>query len=317
MITETQDSPFISVIIPAYNRELFLSEAIESILRQTYKNFEFIIADDGSIDGTAILIRKYSQQDSRIRPVFLPHKGLPPTLNIAVSLSKGPVIAFMDSDDIATPDRLEVLLRWMQAKKLDVCGSHVEVFGTATDPLGGKDGIVRLPESHGVIIREFLFQIPLWQGTLMLKKSLASQHPFDETMDCADEWPYRIAPQCVTGNVPRVLLHVRRHGNNITTTLRARHQLEATRSRFKYFYRLFPRTPLPDYIAFARLADCEPMTNLWELERAGQWLTQFASYPDDQLKKRMGQRWEAVCKRSNNLGDEVKSILDRYKSKIE
>lgn len=146
MISETPDSPLISVIIPVYNRHLFLIDSIESILRQTNNNFEFIIADDGSTDKTASLISKYARQDSRIRPVFLSHNGLPRTLNIAVSLAEAPIMAFMDSDDIAAPDRLEVQLKWMQAKKLDICGCHVESFGNVTDPLGGQDGIVSLPE---------------------------------------------------------------------------------------------------------------------------------------------------------------------------
>ena len=307
----------ISVIMPVYNRESLFIESVESILAQTYKNFELIIADDGSTDGTAALMGQYARQDSRIRPVFLRHNGQPHALNRAVSLAQGPLIAFMDSDDIAAPIRLEEQLRWMQANNLDICGSQVEVFGTATDPLGGRDGIVWLPESHDAIIRELPFRVCLWKGALMLKASVVRQHSFNETMDCIDcEWPYRIALHCVTGNVPRVLLNVRRHGTNITTTWRAPHRLAATRSRFQYFYRLFPGTPLSDYMAFVRLADGVSLTSLRELERAGQWLVQFASPPDDQLKERMGKRWQAACRRSMSLGDKVKDIFRLYQMNI-
>lgn len=317
MKTTKDASPLVSVILPVYNREMFLAEAIESILRQTYDRFEVIIADDGSTDNTAAIIRRYGRRDNRIRPFFLSHNGLPRTLNTAASFSEGPITAFMDSDDIAAPDRLEIQMQWMQGKKLDLCGSEVDVFGTAQDPLGGKDGIVRLPESHGAIIRELLFQIPLWRSALMLKTSVIRENPFDENFGCTDcEWPYRVALRCITGNVPRVLLNVRRHGGNITTLLRSPHRIVATKSRFNYFYQLFPRTPLPDYIAFARLADGDPMTSLWELERAGQWLVQFAAFPDDPLKERMRHRWAATCRRSIGLGDGVERLFKEYREKI-
>lgn len=310
-------SYLVSVIIPVYNRGLFLAEAIESILHQTYNAFELIIADDGSTDDTAAIIRHYGGMDNRIRPFFFSHNGLPRTLNTAVSFAEGPITAFMDSDDIAAPDRLEKQMQWMQEKNLDLCGSAVDVFGTAQDLLGGKDGIVRLPESHDAVCWELLFQIPLWRNTLLLKTSVLRQYPFDENYECTDcEWPYRIAPRCLTGNVPRVLLKVRRHGGNITTLWRSPHRIIATKSRFNYFYRLFPHTPLPDYIAFARLADGDSMTSLWELERAGQWLVQFAECPDYHLKERMRQRWAATCRRSMALGNKVERIFAEYRQKI-
>ena len=108
-------------------------------------------------------------------------------------------------------------------------------------------------------------------------------------MDCTDcEWPYRVVQRCLTGNVPQVLLRARRHGQNLTTIRNAGHRIDATKSHFQYFYSLYPRTPLPDYIALCRVIDQVPMTSLDELARAGRWLVELARYPGRRSAKAYG-----------------------------
>ena len=311
-------NPLISVVMPVYNRINYVDEAVASILNQTHTNFELILADDGSTDGSVGRIGQYARQDGRIRPVCLPHQGLPRTLNAVIPMARGPFIAFMDSDDVALPDRLQVQLEWMQEKEIDLCGAQVETFGGETDLLDVKDGIARLPASHAVIVREMLFQIPLFRSALMFKAKVARENPFDETMKCTDcEWPYRVVQKCVTGNVPRVLLKARRHGQNTTTVNYARHRIDATRSHFKYFYNLYPRTPLPEYLALCRVIDQVPMTCLDELEYAGRWLVKLAGYPDEALQNRMARRWRGACERSMGLGEGVKEISRRFELELE
>ncbi len=97
----------ISVIMPVYNAEKFIREAIESILSQTFIDFEFIIINDGSTDGTLNKLEEYAQQDHRIQLVSRENKGLVATLNEGLALAKAPLVARMDADDISLPDRLE------------------------------------------------------------------------------------------------------------------------------------------------------------------------------------------------------------------
>jgi hypothetical protein len=151
----------------------------------------------------------------------------------------------------------------------------------------------------------------------MLKTSICREHLFDDSMQCTDyEWPYRVALKCRTGNLPQVLIKMYRHENNISKIYHSDHAIVATKSRFKYFYKLFPRTSLPDYIAFARLADKVPMTSLRELERAGRWLVQLADYPDDKLQERMAKRWQETYERSKCLGHESEQIFSRYQKQM-
>lgn len=117
----------ISVILPVYNGGNFLEESIESILNQTYQNFEFIIINDGSTDNSHQIIDKYLE-NKKIIYVSRENKGLVQTLNEALRLSKGEFIARMDQDDICYPNRLESQIKFMDRNKLDVCGCNYEII---------------------------------------------------------------------------------------------------------------------------------------------------------------------------------------------
>ena len=99
--------PLVSILMPVYNCAPFLKSAIESILNQTYKNFELIVIDDGSTDTSLKVIKHYASIDKRIRFVSRENKGLVDTINEMVKLAKGDYIARMDGDDISMPTRIE------------------------------------------------------------------------------------------------------------------------------------------------------------------------------------------------------------------
>ena len=105
--------PFVSVVMSVYNGELFLKEAIDSILSQTYKKFEFIIIDDGSTDGSLNIINEYS--DERIKILVNPkNEGLIFSLNKGIELALGTYIVRMDADDISLPQRIEEQVSFME-----------------------------------------------------------------------------------------------------------------------------------------------------------------------------------------------------------
>lgn len=126
--------PTISVVMSVYNGSPYLREAIESVLAQTYSDFEFIIIDDGSTDASAEIIRSYA--DSRIRFIQQPNAGLPSALNTAIHASCTGLIARMDCDDICLPERLQTEFEYMNehpdivligsaANYMDVDGNHI------------------------------------------------------------------------------------------------------------------------------------------------------------------------------------------------
>ena len=101
-------APLVSVVIPAYNHERYVGAAIESVLEQTYSNFELIVVDDGSTDRTADIIKKYS--DKRISYYYQENQDAYNTINRGISLARGQFIAILNSDDIYHKKRLETLL---------------------------------------------------------------------------------------------------------------------------------------------------------------------------------------------------------------
>ncbi|WP_186805979.1 glycosyltransferase family 2 protein [Salisediminibacterium halotolerans] len=105
------DSPLVSVITPTYFAERFIGQTIDSVLAQTYSNWEMIITDDASKDGTINIIKKYEEDDSRIKLVALEtNHGAAHARNISLQQARGRFIAFLDSDDMWFPEKLEIQL---------------------------------------------------------------------------------------------------------------------------------------------------------------------------------------------------------------
>ena len=98
-------TPAISVAMSVYNGERFLAEAIGSVLAQTFTDFEFLILDDGSRDGTRAIIADYASRDARIRPILRENRGLVVSLNQLLAEARAPLVARMDADDVCLPER--------------------------------------------------------------------------------------------------------------------------------------------------------------------------------------------------------------------
>jgi glycosyltransferase involved in cell wall biosynthesis len=124
-------SPLVSVLMPAYNSEKYIAQAIQSILDQTYENFELCIINDGSTDNTAAVIDQFD--DPRIIKInHSKNKGLVETRNALIELARGKYIAYLDNDDIAFPDRLERQVAFLEAGKADLCSGAYETYNEET-----------------------------------------------------------------------------------------------------------------------------------------------------------------------------------------
>lgn len=113
-MTDSMNSPAVSVVMSVYNGERWLKEAIESVLCQTFTDFEFIIVDDGSIDQSPEIIREYASRDSRIIVITKENSGLAESLNAGIERARGYWIARMDADDICKPDRFQKQVSYLK-----------------------------------------------------------------------------------------------------------------------------------------------------------------------------------------------------------
>ncbi|MCG8334401.1 MAG: glycosyltransferase [Proteobacteria bacterium] len=120
----------ISVLLPLYNAEAYLEQCLESILNQTYTQFEVIAVNDGSSDSSSAILSRFSQTDARIKPLHLPkNKGIVAALNAGLSICRGKWVARMDADDLMHPQRLEQQLIGLHSNPgIDILGSRIKLF---------------------------------------------------------------------------------------------------------------------------------------------------------------------------------------------
>jgi glycosyltransferase involved in cell wall biosynthesis len=122
----TMKSPVVSCIVPVFNGERYLGEALDSILKQTYRPLEIIVADDGSTDGTASVAASYGDQ---VRYNRQKHAGAPVARNLGLSIAHGEFVAFLDSDDLWHPEKLQRQMARFEARaELDLCVTHLQNF---------------------------------------------------------------------------------------------------------------------------------------------------------------------------------------------
>ena len=110
-----RNAPVVSVVLPVFNAERYLARAVDSILNQTFHDFELIAVDDGSRDGSLKMLRDYEARDGRVRVISRPNTGIVGALNDGLAAAGGEFVARMDSDDISLPDRFEKQLNYLRA----------------------------------------------------------------------------------------------------------------------------------------------------------------------------------------------------------
>jgi glycosyltransferase involved in cell wall biosynthesis len=137
----TETSSKVSVVMAVYNEAEYISTAIESILRQTFEDFEFLIIDDGSSDKTPEIIKHYAERDGRIRHlVNETNKGLPTSLNRGIEAANGEYIARMDADDRSLPERFERQVEFLETNSdVHVVGCNVRVIGVNGEYFGDRE----------------------------------------------------------------------------------------------------------------------------------------------------------------------------------
>lgn len=146
--TQHGPPPRVSVLMPVYNAQRYLSEALDSVLAQTYDDFELIAVDDGSTDRSPRILQGYAKRDGRLRVIRRPNRGIVAALNDGLAQSRGELIARMDGDDTCSPARLEKQIALLDGRP-DVVA--VGTWATLTDPYGSPTGEQRPAIDHAAI----------------------------------------------------------------------------------------------------------------------------------------------------------------------
>lgn len=207
-----QMNPLVTVLMPVYNAEKYLSEAIDSILVQTYKNIEFLIINDGSTDRSESIILDYQSKNSKI--VYVKNETnikLIETLNKGVRMANGKYIVRMDADDISKPSRIEKQVEYMETHPtVGVCGSFFTVFGEGIN----KPYIVKRPLGNKNIKASMLFTNAIGHPNVIIRRSVMINNGvfYDKRFFRIEDWGLwtELMPYCDFGNLPYSVLNYRR-----------------------------------------------------------------------------------------------------------
>ena len=205
--------PLISVVMPVYRSDDFLQESIESIINQTYRNFEFIIICDDPSERTREIIDKYRKEDNRIIVIYQKKEGIIASLNKGCSIAKGKYILRMDADDISLNNRLEIQVGYMENNPgVGLCGSWIETFGESNQ-------IFKYYCDDSSIKANLIFSPSFAHPSVIIRKSVMDQNNFhySEGYPHAEDYELWTKFSRVThfSNIPQVLLKYRIHPTNI------------------------------------------------------------------------------------------------------
>jgi len=203
-------TPLVTVLMPVYHGSKFLDEAIESILNQTFTDFEFLIIDDESKDNSLDIIRSYD--DERVRLVEnKKNLGQASSLNKGIKLACGKYIARMDQDDISIPFRLQKQVEFMENNlQVGVCGTWIKYIGY-------KDDVLNLETKNHLIKLRLLTNQSLAHPTVMIRRSVLDDYnlKYDGRYSPAEDYDLwvRMSDYCSFANLPEPLVRYRLHEN--------------------------------------------------------------------------------------------------------
>ena len=233
------DQKLISVIMSVYNGEKYLVQSIDSILNQTYQNFEFIIIDDCSTDNSSHILQEYAKKDSRIKIIKkeknIGIKGFIENLNLGISIAEGKYIARMDQDDVSLPERFQKQVDFLENNpEITLVGAQLNLINEQNKITG--EAIAAL--QHRDIVKRITSQIQLFHPVIMFRKDQNIQYR-EKFLYCED---YDLYLNLITqgkklANINEKLLHYRilessisRKGDNFVKKLMVEKAL--------YFYKL-------------------------------------------------------------------------------
>ena len=273
MSNDTKIAPAISVVMSVYNGEQYLGAAVDSILRQSFQNFEFIIINDGSTDGSLAILKEYAQRDARIRLISRENRGLTSTLNEGIARARGAWIARMDADDISLPDRFQNQMAWIQQTGADVCGGWVKLTGA------WFHRVWRYYASNDAIRLKLLFGSAFAHPAVMLHSSVAKANPYNEKAHYVEDYELwtRLARLGVKAtNFPGVVLRYRIHPGQVTA-VRQKQQRENMRQIFRDYSSSFLEGDLVGDPGYLLVADKQININLVNFYQAVEFMSRVQS----------------------------------------
>jgi len=296
--------PQVSVLVPTRNRAGLLRTALASVQRQTLRDIEILVLDDGSYDQTPCVLDAASKADPRLR-VFRNSKsgGLPAALNHLLATARSPLVAVMHDDDVAYPARLETQAMFIDTRGLDICGTWYRRFGHV------PGGIAQPPVDDGAIKAALHFQPPLLHPSVLMRRDWALRiggysDEFQRAAEDYDLWTRLAAAGARFGNVPQVLMRYRLSAVQASRVFNSEQAALAHRIRARYLADCGIPASQEQVDLHVRVRDPAPIESLDELRAFEAWLVwlreHFAGNPA--AAQVVAQQWLFIGCRGAGLG---------------
>lgn len=257
-----------TIILPVYNGERYLREAIDSVLAQTYRDFELWVCNDGSTDGTVAIVDSYT--DPRVHRIDNPRNmGLVATLNRAFAMVDSPFIARMDDDDLWEPDKLERQMALLAARPdVGICGTSIHKFGDI-------DSVMIFPEESDALKVGLLFYCMMSHPSVVYRRSMLQETGLAYRQDYFPAEDYKMWIDALQHthicNLQQPLVHYRQHASQICREKKEQ-QVQLERRLHEEQLRLIYPDPTTDELAFHlnRFTSRQPESDA-EVQRFRQW----------------------------------------------
>lgn len=301
-------APRVTVLMPVFNAGIYLDSAIESILSQSFADFEFLVINDGSRDDTGKQLSRY--QDPRLRVVTNPtNMGLVYSLNWGITLARGEYIARMDGDDLSMPERLATQVAYMDSRpEVGICGSRVRIMESSPPEIWSY------PEDHEAITCRHLFVSALAHPSVIMRRSIFLSHHLLYRPEQANAEDYAFWCECSRhtrlGNVPEVLLEYRLPAQRPNLAEYRRKQQEVSdRVRLSELSQL-DIAALPEELSLHRdISLSRHHGTLEYLKASREWLEKILVanqekqiFAQEYLVSELGRRWLEICRHASHLG---------------
>lgn len=220
-------NPLVSCIVPTYNGERFLAEALDSILAQTYGPIEIVLVDDGSTDNTRAIVDSYGE---RVQYIYKEHTGIPATCNLGLRAAQGEFISFLDADDLWVPEKTEIQMNLLAAKpETGACVAMIQNFWM---PELREEEIAMQNHRHSKPIEGYALQ-----SLLARRRTFEIVGSFDESFHHASKTVWFLEAERLKIHIellPDVLSLRRMHLDNFSRQNAGRSQMEYLRALKKY-----------------------------------------------------------------------------------
>lgn len=288
--------------MPVHNGASYLDEAVASILRQTFPEFELLVVNDGSTDGTASILR--SCTDCRLTVIENDgNLGVIASLNKGLEAARGEFVARMDADDIANPQRLQRQVHFLRKfPQIGLCGTWFQTFGE------GRSRVVRPPTRPEDLAARLFYESPLGHPTVMFRRALFADHGLQYSLDYPHAEDYelwvRAAEITELANLPEVLLRYRQHWDQVSNLKTAKQNETVRTILVRQLRKIYPG---------ADAVECDKHVTIfrdWLSERAGidvnyveTWLRQLVArsesagcpFPREAFRRAIGIVWWRYC----------------------